>query len=173
MPKTKQQKQETLQALESGLKKAKSAVFANFQGLTVAEMEELRQNCRKENIKVLVAKKTLVRRVFEALGLTETDPNLFSGGVATFAGADEVGPAKIVSAFAKTHEAAVIFGGLLDGKYVEAGVVKGLAALPGKQELLSQLVGSIHAPVSGFVNVLAGNLRNLVGVLNNIKAGRA
>jgi len=173
MSKTKQQKQDTLQTLESGLKAAKSAVFANFQGLTVAEMEELRKDCRKENIQVLVAKKTLVKRAFETLGLTGADPKLFKGGVATFLGSDEVGPAKIVSTFAKTHEIAAIFGGALEGKYVDANMVKSLAALPGKQELLSKLVGTLNAPVSGFVNVLAGNLRNLVGVLNNIKNAKA
>lgn len=169
MSKTKQQKQDTLQVLESGLKTAKSAVFANFQGLTVAEMEDLRKNCRKENVKVLVAKKTLLKRAFDASGLTGADPELFKGGVATFLGTDEVSTAKVVSTFAKTHEIATIFGGALEGKYVDAAMVKSLASLPSKQELLSKMVGSLNAPVSGFVNALAGNLRNLVGVLNNVK----
>ncbi len=173
MSKTKQQKTETLQTLESGLKAAKSAVFANFQGLTVADMEDLRKECRKENIKVLVAKKTLVKRAFDMLGLTGADPKSFQGGVATFLGSDEVAPAKIVNTFAKTHEVTAIFGGMLEGKYVDAQMVKSLAVLPGKQELLSKLVGTLNAPVSGLVNVLSGNLRNLVGVLNNIKNAKA
>jgi large subunit ribosomal protein L10 len=65
-----------------------------------------------------------------------------------------------------------IYGGILEGKLVDAAVVKSLASLPGKDELLGRLVGSINAPVSGFVNALAANLRNLVGVLNNIREAK-
>lgn len=169
MPKTKQQKQETVKSLEDGLKQAKAVVFANFQGLKVSESEELRRECRKNDIKVVAAKKTLVKRACEDVGLKDIDPKVFAGGVATFmALGDEVSAAKVVSAFAKTHEVLKIFGGVLENKFVDAIAVKSLASLPGKQELLARLVGSINAPVSGFVNVLAGNLRGLVGVLNNI-----
>ena len=174
MPKSKEQKQITVSSLVDGLKKAKAAVFANFQGLKVSEAEQLRRECRTNNIQVLAAKKTLVKRACDSIGLTDVDPKVFSGGVATFmANDDEVVAAKIVNTFAKTHEVVTIFGGILEGKFVDASIVKNLAGLPSKQELLGRLVGSINAPVSGFVNVLAGNLRNLVGVLNNIKNAKA
>jgi len=174
MPKSKAQKQVTVKTLLDGLKSGKSAVFANFQGLTVAETEELRKNCRKEGVTMLAAKKTLVKRVFDELGLAEVDPTSFAGGVATFIGTtDEVAPAKLVNVFGKTHEAIAIFGGLLEGKYITAASVKNLAALPSKQQLLGKLVGTLNAPVSGFVNVLAGNLRGLVSVLNNIVNSKA
>ena len=169
MPKTKQQKEATIKSLEDGLKAAKAVVFANFQGLKVSETEELRRECRKNNIAVVAAKKTLVKRACDFLGLKDIDPKVFAGGVATFmALEDEVSAAKIVNTFAKTHEVMKIFGGVLEGKFVDVAVVKSLASLPSKQELLSRLVGSLHSPVSGFVNVLAGNIRGLVGVLNNI-----
>ena len=174
MPKTKQQKEITIKSLVDGLKQAKAVVFANFQGLKVSESEELRRECRKNDIKVLAAKKTLVKKACEDIGLANVDPKVFQGGVATFMGMnDEVVAAKIVNTFAKTHDVLKIFGGTLEGKFVDASAVKNLAALPSKTELLSRLVGSINAPVSGFVNVLAGNLRNLVGVLNNIKNVKA
>ncbi|MFA7653693.1 MAG: 50S ribosomal protein L10 [Candidatus Magasanikbacteria bacterium] len=169
MPKNRQQKETTVKTLLDGLKAGKSAVFANFQGLTVSQTEELRKSCRQEGVSVLAAKKTLVHRVFEELGIKDVDPQAFTGGIATFIGtADEVAPAKLVNTFGKTHEVVQIFGGLLEGKYITAASVKSLAALPNKQQLLGQLVGTLNAPVSGFVNVLAGNLRGLVGVLNNI-----
>ncbi len=173
MPKSRQQKEATLSSLGDGLKAAKASVFANFQGLTVAEADELRNLCRKEGVKVLVAKKTLVRKAFNELGL-EADPKVYEGGIATFFGTtDEVAPARIVNDFAKKHQVVAIFGGTLDGKYIDAMFVKSLAALPSKQQLLGQLVGTLNAPVSGFVNVLAGNLRGLVSVLNNIKEAKA
>ena len=174
MPKTKQQKQVTVKSLVDGLKQAKAVVFANFQGLKVSESEELRKECRKNDIKVLAAKKTLVKRACEDIGLANVDPKVFQGGVATFMGMnDEVVAAKVVNTFAKTHDVLKIFGGTLEGKFVDAGAVKSLAALPSKTELLARLVGSINAPVSGFVSVLAGNLRNLVGVLNNIAKAKS
>jgi len=174
MAKTKVQKKETVASLASGLKNAKSAVFANFQGLTVSEMEELRKSCRENDVDVLVAKKTLVKKAFTDAGLGELDTKAFEGGVATFIGKeDEVASAKTLNDFAKKHDVVKIFGGILEGKFIEEAMVKNLASLPSKEELLAKLVGSLNAPVSGFVNALAGNLRNLVGVLNNIKDAKA
>jgi large subunit ribosomal protein L10 len=174
MPKTKQQKQATIESLVEGLKKAKAAVFANFQGLKVSEAEELRRECRKNNVSFLAAKKTLVKKAGEQAGFPGIDPKGYAGGVATFlAFGDEVSAARVVANFAKTHEVVAIYGGILEGKVVDAAVIKSLASLPGKDELLARLVGSINAPVSGFVNVLAANLRNLVGVLNNIREAKA
>ena len=173
MPKTRNEKQTTVTSLTSGLKTAKAVVFANFQGLKVSEAEELRKQCRKEKVEMLAAKKTLLKRACEEAVLSGVDPMVFKGGVATFFGTDEVSSAKIVNTFAKTHEILAVFGGLLEGKFIDAAGVKSLAALPSKQELLGQLVGTLNAPVSGFVNVLAGNLRSFVSVLNNVAKSKA
>ena len=159
--------------MSSGIKTAKATVFANFQGLKVSEAEELRRNCRKENVGVLATKKTLLRRVLEEMGVQNVDPKTFVGGVAVFTGADEVTAAKAVVTFAKTHEIVAVYGGILDGQYVNAEKIKALASLPGRTQLLGQLVGTLNAPISGFANVLAGNLRNFVSVLNNIKEAKA
>lgn len=173
MPKTKQQKTDIVELLSKGFKDSKAVVFANFQGLTVAEAEELRNLCHDENIKVFVAKKTLLKKAFEKAGY-DVDPKIFEGGIATFFGADdEVAPAKIVDTFAKKHAVVKIFGGLLEDKFIDVDFVNNLAALPSKQELFAQLVGSINAPASGFVNVLAGNLRGLVQILSAHKEKQA
>lgn len=172
MPKTRQQKIQTIESLTGGLKESKGAVFANFTGLKVTDFEILRAQARAEKVQVQVAKKTLVRRVFEDLGVS-ADPKAFDGGIVTLSGPDEIAAAKVVSIFAKDHESVIIFGGVLEGKFIDVGSVKHLAGLPSKQQLLGQLVGTLNAPVSGFVNVLAGNLRNLVNVLNNIKEAKA
>lgn len=173
MPKTKQQKQATISSLTEGLKQSKSAVFANFQGLKVSEAEELRKTCRKEGIKVLAAKKTLLKRACQEAALDNINPEVFAGGVASFFGADEVAPAKLVFNFAKTHEVVKLFGGVLEGKFIDEAMVKSLALLPGKTELLGKMVGTLQAPISGFVNVLAGSLRNFVSVLSNIQKAKA
>lgn len=173
MAKTKQQKEATINDLVDGLKSAKSVVFANFQGLKVKESEELRKLCRKQNIGYLVAKKSLLRKALEKVGLT-IDVEAFSGGVSTVLGReDEVDPAQVLADFAKTHEIVKLFGGILEGVFIDSAKVNALAKLPSKQQLLGQLVGTLNAPVTGFVNVLASNLRGLVNVLNNLKEAKA
>jgi len=168
MAKTREQKETALQTLIDQLKKAKSVVFANFQGLRVKDTDELRAKCRAERLTYVVTKKTLVRRALTTVG-QELDTKTLSGGVAVLCADDEVAAAKIMAEFGKTHEVAKIFGGLLEGVLVDAEKILALSKVPGKQELLARLVGAINAPVSGFVNVLAGNLRGLVTVLHAIK----
>jgi len=173
MAKTRQEKEVAVQALSDKLKDAKAAVFANFQGLKVNESEELRGICREQHIEYIASKKTLVKRALSNVGL-DVDTKLFEGGVAAVLGADdEVAPAQIIATFAKDHEAVTIFGGILEGNFIDAAKVTELSKLPSKQQLLGQLVGTLNAPVSGFVNVLAGNLRGLVNVLNSIKEAKA
>ena len=169
MAKTRQEKEQSLKNLVEDLKSSKSAVFANFQGLKVSESEDLRQKCRDSKIKYVASKKTLLKNALKDLDL-DIDTKSFEGGVAIALGVeDEVTPAKIIADFAKGNELVTIFGGILEGKFMDANKIKELSNLPSKQELLAKVVGTINAPISGFVNVLAGNMRNLVNVLNAVK----
>lgn len=173
MAKTKLQKEEAMQALAESIKSSKGVVFANFQGLKVSESEELRGKCREQGMSVIATKKTLLKRALGELGM-DVDTKAFEGGVAVICGdQDEVAPAQTVAEFAKDHEILTIFGGTLEGEFIDHAMVTQLSKLPSKQQLLGQLVGTINAPVSGFVNVLAGNLRGLVNVLNGIKDAKA
>ncbi|PIR74709.1 MAG: 50S ribosomal protein L10 [Candidatus Magasanikbacteria bacterium CG10_big_fil_rev_8_21_14_0_10_47_10] len=168
MAKTKEQKQQTAERLASAITTSKSVVFANYQGLSVSEMDELRAKCREQGVMCLASKKTLMSRALKNAGI-EADTKAYQGGIVAFFGQDEVSAPKVVADFAKDHEIATIFGGLLEGNYIDSAKVTALSQLPSKEQLLAQLVGTINAPVSGFVNVLAGNIRGLVTVLNGIK----
>lgn len=172
MAKTKQQKIEAVEALSKDIADATSVVFANYQGLTVADMDALRANCRENGVRCMATKKTLVKRALADRDI-DVDTKAYEGGIATFLGTDEVSAPKVVAEFAKDHEIVTIFGGVLEGAYIDADKVKALSKLPSKEELLAKMVGSMNAPVSGFVNVLAGNLRGLVNVLNGIKDAKA
>lgn len=173
MAKTRQEKEQTINMLVDNIKNSKSTVFANFQGLKVKEMEELRGICREQNIECVASKKTLLKKALDDAGL-EADAKAFEGGVGVFFGQeDEVAPAQVVAKFAKDHETVKIFGGILEGNLIDAVKVNELSLLPSKRELYAKLVGSINAPVSGFVNVLAGNIRGLMNVLNGIKDAKA
>lgn len=169
MAKTRQQKELSVKQLAGVLKTAKSAVFASVEGLNITDTDELRKDCRAQDVRYIVCKKTLLRRALKDAGI-EAGDDVFRGGVALIAGiSDEVAPAQIAAGFAKKREAMKFFGGIWEGRLVGSDMVSALAALPTKQGLLAKLVSGLNAPVSGLVNVLAGNLRGLVGVLNNIK----
>ncbi len=173
MAKTRQTKEQAVQELVESLKNAKSAVFANFQGLKVSESEELRGICREQGVTYVASKKTLLKHALAELGM-DIDTKAFEGGPAVVLGVeDEVAPAQIIAKFAKDHEVVSVFGGTLEGNYIDTEKVNDLSKLPSKDELLAKMVGSLNAPVSGFVNVLAGNLRGLVNVLNAVKDAKA
>ncbi len=170
MAKTRLQKEKELNEFTQKLKDAKSVVFVNFDNLKVKEIEEFRKKCRAENVGYSVAKKTLMKLAFKEAGFEDADPKSFENSIGTLLGlSDEVAPARIVADFSKQYPAMVAVGGILEKRFVGKEKVIELSKLPSKQQLLGQLLGQINAPVSGFVNVLAGNLRNLVYVLNAVK----
>lgn len=172
MAKSRQQKEQTVAELLGYFGSMKSAVFVNYQGLKVKEADELRRSADKEKISYTVAKKTLLTKALKSSGV-EFDAATLNGMIGVATATDEVAAAKLVSEFGKAHESLKILGGIVDGKVVDAAAVKALASLPSRQQLLGQLVGTINAPVTGFVNVLAGNLRGLVNALNAIKDSKA
>jgi len=175
MPKTKIQKEVILRDLGEKIKKAKSVVFAEFNSLGVKENEDLRNRLRAENGEYFVAKKTLLDIAFKDSKVEGLKIRELSGKVAAIFGyGDEVAPARILGKFKKEIPDKVDFaGGILENKFISSETVKTLADLPGKQELYAKMVGSMMAPVSGFVNVLAGNLRGLVRVLKAIEEKKA
>jgi len=171
MAKTREQKEAFVKELSEQLTSAKGTVFTKYEGLTVHELEELRAKLREEGSRLMMAKKTLLEKALKDAKLAEeTDVREFDGAVGVVMGLeDEVAPAKVLDTFAKDHEQVTFYGGLLDGEYISADRVKALAKLPSRPELLAKVVGSINAPVSGFVNVLSGTIRNLVGVMKAIE----
>ena len=173
MPKTKAQKQVIVSDLVEKLRRMKSAVFTSISGYTMPDADKLRAKGRKEGVDFVVAKKTLLTRALKEIGL-ELTKDQFEGSVLTSIGyEDEVAPAKLIAGLAKDKQTMKMLGGILEGKFVDAAAVKTLAKLPGKQELLAKMVGSLNAPLSGFVNVLAGNLRSFVYALNAIAKSKS
>jgi len=171
MPKSKQQKEEILRDLKNKISKAKSVIFTSYDSLSAEENNLLRKNLKAENSEYYVAKKTFFELAFKDKKIESLKPRGFKGKVAAVFGyGDEVSPAKVVDEFKKTHENTIEFvGGILEDKYIDSEAVSKLAKIPSREELYAKLVGSLNAPISGFVNALAGNLRNLVYVLNAIK----
>lgn len=169
MAKTRQNKEEALKSISEKLAKAKSLVFVNFDGLKVKDVETLRKKFRSEGVDYMVIKKTLMKIAFKKSGL-DIDPKTFEKGVAVaLSYEDEVAGARIIETFAKDHNALQSFGGVIERKYIDKAKIVELSRLPTKLELIAKVVGSIGAPLSGFVNVLQGNLRGLVYTLKAIQ----
>lgn len=173
MAKTRKQKEQVIDALAEKIKSAKSVIIANQEGLTVAASEELRNNCKAENVEFIAAKKTLIGLALAKAGLGEVDAKAMQGSLAVaISNEDEVTPARILKDFGKKFEQVDFRAGVVEGQLVTVETVRKLASLPSKQELLAKVVGSLKAPISGFTNVLAGNLRGLINVLNAIKENK-
>jgi len=173
MAKTRQQKEEVVADLQDKMSRAKSVAFAQISGFTMADANTLRDEAHKEGLDTGIVKKTLVEIAAKASGIEFGSDTLSGSTLAVFGYADEVAPARVLSKFIKGRETMSITAGIIDGKVVGAEVVSAYASLPSRDELLAKLVGTINRPVSGFVNVLAGNLRGLANVLNAIKDTKA
>ncbi len=170
MPKTKAQKQEIVASVAEKFRKMKAAAFASISGFTMAQADDLRSKAKEQGVDLFITKKTLLGLAAKDAEVEGLDPRAFEGSILSAVSYDdEVAAARLLKDFQKENEAFTFVAGVLEGKGISAEEVTKLAALPSKPELYAKLVGSINAPVSGFVNVLAGNLRGLVGVLNAIK----
>ncbi len=171
MAKTKLQKKALLEKIDTNLKNANAAVFCAFNNLPVNEDRKLRVSLNKEAVSYQVIKKTLLEKTLLKGHISNVPAELsfLRGNIGLAASSDEVAPAKIVAAFAKGKQDFKIVGGILNQVWVDAEKIMALAKLSPKLELIAQTVGTIKAPLTGFVNILAGNLRGLVTALNAIK----
>lgn len=169
MAQTKEQKQKKLEQIRESIDKQKSMVFAAYEGLKAADAFNLRKILKQAGCKMIVAKKTLFNLALKEKKIDLNAKNLKGQIAVVFGFEDEVSPAKLSYKFSKEKESLKILGGFFENKIIDKENVLALAQIPSRQELLSKVVGSIASPISGFVNVLQGNLRGLVCVLSKIK----
>ena len=166
---SKQQKEDILQQMVDKFGKSKSVVFAEYRGLDVASLSDLRGRLRKENAEMQVAKKTLMRLAGEKNDFV-LDKSIMEGPVAaTFSYEDPMSGIKVLFNFAKQNDKLKLLGGVVDGKVVGPEVIQEYAKLPGREELLAKLIGSMNAPVSGSVGLLNNLIAGFVRVLNAIQ----
>lgn len=158
-------KEQLVSEMADKLKLAKTVVLVNYQGLKVKEIHNLKKKLLEAGIRFQIVKNSLFKIVL-AKNEVEAPSEVLDQPVAAIWGMeDEVVPAKSTVDFTKEAEKLEIIGGIVNGKFVDAGVVKQLANIPGREVLYAKLVGSLNAPMSGLVNVLQGNLRSLVYIL--------
>lgn len=147
------EKEAVINEVTSLAAKAQTLVMAEYRGITVAAMDQLRVKARSSGVSLSVLKNTLVRRAvagsaFEVAGDQMTGPLIYGFSE------DAVAAAKVVADFAKTNDKLVIRGGVYGGKALDAGAVKELASIPSKEVLLAQLCGLLMSPISRTAVVL-------------------
>ncbi len=163
------QKQQEIDGLKDRFVKSQSVILADYCGLTVNQMQDVRTKLRAASVEFRVAKNTLAKR---AIKDTDSEPlsDVLSGPTAfAFSYDDPVAGARLLSELVEDHEAFEIKGGILGDKLLSIADILALAKLPTKEVLLSQLLSVMNGPMTGFVTVLNGNQRNLVQVLSAIK----
>lgn len=136
------------------IKNSKSVVVVDFKGINVAQDTEMRNNFRKNSVTYKVIKNKIVSRAFEELGVKGFD-NVFEGSTAVaFSVADEVSAAKIARESGEKFKLTQIKGGYMDGKAMTADEVKALSYIPGREQLIANLLGVLTAPVRKLAVVL-------------------
>jgi large subunit ribosomal protein L10 len=145
--------------------------LADFTGLNVAQMTDLRRKCRAEGVTFQVVKNTLAIRAARALELGQLEEH-FRGPTAMAVSLDDpTSPARILVDFHKEHEKPQVKLGFVDGRVLAADEVKALAKLPTRDQLISQVMQLAQSPAQGFVGVLNALLSELVRTVDAVRDG--
>jgi large subunit ribosomal protein L10 len=164
----KSEKERVVEQLAERLRSTDTLMVADYRGLTMPEIDELRGKLLEAGARFTVVKNTLTRRAAEQAGTTEV-LELIEGPTAIAfieAEGDPAAVAKILNDTARTNDVLVIRGGLLDGSLVGDAEIKRLATLPPADVLRAQLAGAVVAPLTTVVGLFTAPLRDLVGVID-------
>lgn len=148
-----EQKKAVVSEVSEAISGAEAAILAEYHGLTVAEMTELRRKAREAGVYLRVVKNTLAKRAVEGSSF-ECLKDHMVGPLAFAASTDPAAVAKVLDEFAKENDKLVIKTGAMGGVIISQAELKALAKLPGREELLAILMATMHAPIQKFVRTL-------------------
>lgn len=163
------QKEKEVEFLADSFQKSKSFVLANYRGLKVQQITDLRAKLYKAKSSIKVIKNRLAKIALAKAKIEGLDEFLTGPVAVAWSREDEIAPAKVLVDFAKANEKLEIKGGCLAGKFINLNFVKSLAALPSREALIAKMLGSMLAPATNFVGVLSALPRQLVTVISAIK----
>ena len=147
-------KQAAVAEIASAIANAQTMVIAEYRGISVASMTELRANARKEGVYLHVLKNTLARRAVDGTSFAALADQMV-GPLVYAVSEDPVAAAKVLHQFSKKDEKIVLKAGSYNGDLLDVAQVAELASIPSRDELLAKLLGIMQAPVSGFARALA------------------
>jgi large subunit ribosomal protein L10 len=158
--------------ISAQLAKAKAIVVAEYRGLEVGRMTELRARARKSGVYLRVLKNTLARRAVEGTPFAELSQHL-KGPLLYGISPDAVATAKVLNEFARTNDKLVIRAGAMPNALMSAKEVTALAVLPSREELLAKLLGTMQAPIAQFARTLNEVPARFVRTLAAVRDKRA
>ena len=147
-------KQPIVQAIADDIKDAQSVVLVDYRGLTVAQDTELRKQLREAGVIYKVCKNTMMKRAFEGTEFAGLEEYLEGPSALVVSKDDATAPARIICKFAKTAEALEVKAGVVEGNVYDAAGINELSKVPSREELLSQLLGSLQSPITNLARVL-------------------
>lgn len=165
----KAEKAEVVADLTARLKASSTAVLADYRGMTVGQMRELRSKLRDGGIEMVVVKNTLARRAAKAAGYEPLNAELVGPIAMLFAADDVSAPARILNDYIRANRKMVIKGGLLEGQVIKADSVVELADLPSREILISRLLGAMQAPLGNLASVLQAPLSKFARTLDAVR----
>jgi len=165
----KAEKAATVADITARLKATSTAVLADYRGMTVGQMRDLRSKLRDGGIEMIVVKNTLARRAAKAAGYEPLNAELIGPIAMLFAAEDVSAPARILNEFIRVNRKMVIKAGLLEGQVIKADAVTELADLPSREILLSRLLGAMQAPLGNLASILQAPISSLARTLDAVR----
>ena len=155
------------------LAQAKAIVVTDYRGMTVAEMTDLRNKLRAEGVQFKIIKNRLTKIALRDSGMDTLDDLLKGTTAIAFGMKDPIGPAKVLTAYAKENEKLKILGGLMDNQRLDLAAIGQLANMPSREVLLARLLGSITSPVQKLAFGLHQTVAKIVYALDAVARKKA
>jgi large subunit ribosomal protein L10 len=169
----KPEKVESVTELHEKFARAVSAVLADFRGLTVQELTDLRQQLREASLELAVVKNTLARLAVQDTPFEGLSPYLKGPTSITFSYRNVVAPAKVLNAYVKKQPKLAVRAGLFEGELIPAEKIAEIADLPSRDVILAQALAAMQGPLAGLVGILQGILGTFIGTLQAIHDKKA
>ncbi|MBP9758061.1 50S ribosomal protein L10 [Candidatus Dojkabacteria bacterium] len=173
MAKTRAEKAKTIKAYSEGIKSSKAIYIIEPCKLTANQSTSIKKALYGLGSKFNVVKNTLFVKALEENEFSEIPDEIKNGQKAVVFSSDQVSEsAKVIKLFMENRQnkdVLKVVSGYLDQKYISADQIQEIAELPSKEVMIARVLGTMKAPISGFVNVLGGNISNMINVINAIK----
>ena len=162
------QKEKLVEELGQIFESSGVVVVSHYEGMTVAEMQDLRAQMREVGGSVRVAKNKLAKIALEGKACASIAEHLTGMTVIAFS-EDPVAAAKVVDGYAKKNDKLVILGGAMGDNVLDVAGVKAVAAMPSREELIASIVGCIGAPASSIAGAIGAPASNIASILSTIE----
>ncbi len=159
-------KVEMLAEIKDRMERASIAISADYRGLSVAQLTDLRRALRPANVEVKVVKNTLAVMAASQAGRPEMSELVQGPTAVAFGFGDPIAPAKALAEHLRARRMQLtILGGWLEGKILNRAEVESLATLPSKEQLIADVVGKLQSPLYNFAGLLQASIRNFAGLV--------